>query len=133
MWVLPLSAVLTVIGAHTIADFFCQSQQMARNKSHDFVALSAHATVYGIILFLFAPIIVKTMWPTGNFAYSLWGNMWSWVILNSGLHFAIDAITSRINAYWVGKDGFARGFFNTVAVDQFIHFTCLFYTLSTMV
>jgi hypothetical protein len=132
MWVFPLNAVLTILGIHIIADFFCQTQWMARNKSYDFIALGAHAIVYGLILYLFAPLVVKTMWSDGNFTQCL-GNMWSWIVLNTGLHFAIDAITSRINAYWVGKFGFARGFFNTVAIDQFIHFTCLFYTLSAVV
>jgi hypothetical protein len=100
--------ILYIISVHFIADFLCQTDWMALNKSKNNYALGSHVGVYTIVLFL----------TSGWFI---------WAIVNGILHFITDYITSRITSkLWAEKK--VRLFFNVIGLDQLIHYTCLFIT-----
>lgn len=107
---ISLSIILLILAMHFVADFILQSDWMAVNKSKNWLALGSHVLIYGAALMLF----------TGFAAIG-------WVIVNAILHFATDAITSRINAkLWAEKK--VGLFFIGIGADQFLHYACLFST-----
>ncbi len=93
------------MGIHWLGDFVLQSDWMARNKSKNWAALTAHVGVYT------ATLMIGTL----SIGYAL---------LNGVLHFGVDAITSRINSrLWADKE--VHYFFVGVGADQFVHYACL--------
>lgn len=111
-----ISLPLSIIVAHTVGDWFCQSDWMALNKSKSNKALTAHTLVYSLFLL-----------P--------WGlTFWA---LNFNLHWLVDYVTSRITSklwffrpygesnMWFYVDGKRHWFFSMIGLDQLIHFTIL--------
>lgn len=99
-----------ILAAHWVSDFLLQSSWMAQSKNKSNLALSAHVLTYGAIFLLItgAPVFV---------------------LVNMGLHFLVDYVTSRINTrLWAAKE--VHYFFVSVGADQLIHFVCLFGTFS---
>lgn len=91
--------ILCLLTVHFVADFVCQSNSIATRKSKDWSALLSHVLVYTAWLFLFGP----------------------WYALANGvLHFATDAVTSRISAYYWQANR-RHAFFVTIGADQLIH------------
>jgi hypothetical protein len=93
---------------HWVADFVCQSNWMAQNKSKNNKALIQHCLVYTLILeiMLFNPF---------------------YGIINGLIHFPVDYVTSRVNSkLWNEKK--IHWFFVSVGFDQFIHFVTLILT-----
>lgn len=108
-----LYAFLWLLFVHFIADFVLQSNWMAQNKSKDWTALSAHVLVYTSVLWFGVVLLLATFYltPVAMVMYAL---------ANGALHFATDAVTSRINSrLWEAKR--VHGFFVGVGADQFIH------------
>ena len=91
--------MLCLFVAHYFADFVFQSDKMALNKSHSWKWLSLHCFVYGVC---FLP----------------WG--WQVSLVLMGTHFVIDAVTSRLNAYFWKREE-RRYFFLTIGADQMLH------------
>lgn len=109
--------LVSIFVAHCIFDWWLQTQWMARNKSKDWLALSAHVLVYTLGLMLVPRI-------DGNHIALL--GLWRWALLNGVLHFATDAITSRISSHYFAKGGAgSKGFWNTIGTDQCIHMVTL--------
>ena len=122
---IPLIAIFLVLAAHFIGDFFCQTQWIAENKSKSTRVLMLHCVIYGAVLFIFSPLIsLSCSIPMIE--------MWKWITFNASLHFAVDIFTSLIYLFYYKNSGFKRGFFNTLAGDQFIHIGCLFGVLSLL-
>lgn len=91
--------------AHWVADFVCQSDWMAQNKSKSNQALTIHCNVYSLVIGLM----------TWNFLFGLAVGL---------IHYPVDYITSRINSkLWAEKK--VHWFFVSVGFDQFIHFVTL--------
>jgi hypothetical protein len=85
--------VYTLLVAHFIADFICQSDWMALNKSKSLDALTVHVLVYSWVLALFVAFaLALSGWQGDTRALSVW------IIVNCAAHFVQDAITSQINA-----------------------------------
>lgn len=99
---------IKIIWMHFLIDFFCQTDKMALNKSKSFYWLGIHASIYSLPFFLIS---------------------WKYAIINGILHFIIDGITSRIASYF-WKNEKRRSFFNSIGIDQAIHLTCLFLTIT---
>jgi hypothetical protein len=112
------SLVIWVLFVHWFADFFCQDDKTALNKSKNLLYLIYHSCLYFWILlvgfwiyrivfigYLFTPLFV----------------------LNLPAHFVIDAITSRINAKLYLNH--RHWFFTMIGLDQFLHYAVLFMTL----
>lgn len=114
--------LLWILVVHFIADFICQSDWMAQNKSKSNDALGIHVAIYTMVL-LFSSIPLALMLQVSN------GNLvLVWVAFNGGMHFVTDYITSRINArLWREKK--VHWFFVGVGADQLIHYLTLALTM----
>lgn len=103
-----MSVILAVVWTHFFADFICQSDYMAQNKSKNSLILLYHVAVYQLpfsILF--------------GLKYGL---------LNMAAHFLTDFITSRITSrLWSQKK--VHWFFVVIGFDQAVHITTLILTL----
>jgi hypothetical protein len=107
--------LLILFWVHFLADFVLQSDKMALNKSHSFKWLTAHAVVYGLPFYVFIGLLV-------NFRFAV-----LYAVLNSSLHWIVDAVTSRITAkLWLHHQ--RHWFFVVIGFDQAIHYTCLILT-----
>lgn len=97
---------------HFWADFVCQSDEVAKNKSKSNAVLAYHCLIYAFYTtfgFIHEPI---QLWPL------------IFLILFSS-HFLTDYVTSRINShYW--STGQVHNFFVGIGADQFIHFLVLY-------
>lgn len=83
-----MTLVYVLLVAHFVADFLCQTDWMAVNKSKDWNALTWHVAVYGLVL---GVVLRLATGPRG-----LEGGWF--VLANMGAHFVQDAITSRITS-----------------------------------
>lgn len=120
-----LYAFLWLLFVHFIADFVLQSNWMAQNKSKLWAALGAHVLVYTVTLFFGVTLLSAIVYlsPVVIVGYA---------IANGVLHFATDAITSRINSrLWEAKR--VHGFFVGVGADQFAHALALGVSLSFLI
>lgn len=113
---MKLEIVLLILAAHFVADFVCQTDSMAINKSKSNLWLTAHAAWYTVAL------MGLTVWF--HFDWPYWLN---WILLNFILHWAVDYFTSRINSYFWQKEE-RHWFFVGIGADQLIHYACLFGT-----
>jgi hypothetical protein len=109
--------ILWVLTAHWFADFVCQTQWQAANKSKDWVALSEHVLCYSLIMAM-AMILSPLSTP-----------MWvGFVLITMIAHFVTDAVSSRITArLYVKKD--YHNFFVVIGLDQLLHYAQLFTTI----
>ena len=141
-----MTVIYLLLVAHFVADFLCQSDWMAINKSKSWRALALHVGAY-----------MMALWWVGAGGMVLAGHgaevipdLWIWLIVNAAAHFVQDAITSRINArLWFVETYprplvqfeqygayplFARfndkrhWFFVGIGADQLLHYVTLFVT-----
>ena len=136
----PLSLLL----AHFIGDFVCQTDGMAKNKSTSWLWLSLHAAVYAFVL---------NLW--GLWFFELGGAALLFWAITLVTHFLTDAVTSRITSkLWFFKPvkelystlgtirvngeyypifaqvgGNRHYFFVMIGFDQLIHYWTLAWTL----
>lgn len=111
-----MGTTLLILLTHFIADFVCQTDKMALNKSKSNFFLSLHVLTYTGVLLVITGFIFG--WSYGFFA---------WIVLNAGLHWATDYGTSRLTSYlWVNER--RHWFFVAIGADQMIHYTCLLLT-----
>ena len=108
MMTLPLSVILL----HYVADFLCQNDWMAVNKSKSWVALTAHVVVYSAVMTLL-------MGPIGG-------------AITFVAHFATDAVTSRLSRRLYYPVFHRHWFFAMIGVDQVLHYVQLAWTLSVI-
>lgn len=109
-----MTSLLLLLTVHFIADFVLQTDWQAQNKSKRWDALALHVAVYAAC---FAPFAFwrfsLTSPPDAGFAFRF-------VAITFALHFATDAITSRINSrMWAAKR--VHAFFVGVGADQLSH------------
>lgn len=103
---IKITQLLTILFLHFIADFICQSDWMAKNKSSSNKALALHILVYSAIMSLV------------GFKFAL---------INGALHFIVDYVTSRITKkLWQQQR--VHDFFVVIGFDQFLHASCLILT-----
>lgn len=112
---LPLSLILLIVIAHYVADWLCQTREMAEGKSSSWYWLNLHGGVYTCALL----IAIET-----QVSYD---KALPWAFLNGAAHWITDALTSRLNA-WSWKTGHKGGFWNGVGGDQCLHYLTLFAT-----
>ena len=112
---ITLTVASLILFTHWIADFVCQTDQMAVNKSRSNYYLCLHVIVYTWWMFALSflylhPTDIKTtlMWTGANMV----------------LHWVTDFWTSRINS-WLWQQERRHDFFVMVGLDQLIHYTCL--------
>ena len=102
--------LIALIWIHWFADFFCQWDQMAIQKSKSPLWLTTHVFVYSIC-FLFIG--------------------WKFAIVNFLVHFTIDYFTSKANARLYTNH--RHWFFTMIGFDQALHMTTLVLTYQWMV
>lgn len=101
---MELYILILIFLAHFIGDFILQTDDMAKNKSKDNMALTYHIAMYSLpFIILFGPI---------------------YAVINGLLHWVIDFTTSRISSKLYQK-GDIHNFFVVIGFDQFLHMTCL--------
>jgi hypothetical protein len=92
--------ITTIFISHRLADFVFQTGWMAKNKSKDWLALSARVVVYSVIM--------------------LAGLLLSLGFRNGLIHFATDAVTSRFSSYFYRSQQNSY-FWWTIGFDQCVH------------
>lgn len=107
--------IYLIIFSHWVADFIAQSDWMAKNKSKSWKALSLHILAYTASL----AILLSLVHPKTAILYAL---------VNGGVHFVIDALTSRITAKLYAK-GDVHNFFVVIGLDQALHMSTLAATM----
>lgn len=108
--------------SHFIADFVCQSDAMAINKSSSWFWLSYHVAVYMFVMFMCLCVAI-TILGFPNPATLVF----MYVVVNGVLHFITDAITSRVSSYLYKKE-MRHWFFVCIGFDQLVHALTLFAT-----
>jgi len=102
---------LFLLFGHWIADFLCQNNWMALNKSEKVFPLFIHCFLYSLVMlpfFLFIEInLIK-----------IFG-----ILFIS--HLFIDFVSSKITSYLWNKKKI-RMFFNIIGLDQFLHISIIF-------
>lgn len=104
---ISIKIIITLLVLHFIADFICQSDWMATNKSSRVWPLFVHVLVYSLIFLL----------PMGEY----------YALANGFLHFCVDYVTSTITKrLWLQEKKY--WFLRVNGLDQLIHTCCLFLT-----
>lgn len=108
---IDIKIVLGILLIHWVADFLCQTDYMAQNKSRTMNALLLHTVVYTAVW------IAPTVMIIGQNA--------GWFLLVTLIaHTVQDYITSRINSkLWADKK--VHWFFVSIGFDQLLHYTQL--------
>lgn len=153
-----MALIYTLLIGHFIADFMCQSDWMAINKSKRWDALALHVLIYAVVFVLgylaWFMLVAEGGWRGAlPPAPSLF---WQWLTVNAVAHFMQDSITSRINARlwffrmmpgiyvqapdtapyrdtrlinpWIAAGGNRHWFFVAIGFDQLLHYVTLFVT-----
>lgn len=112
---ISLYSISTILICHWLADFFFQTDEMAKGKSTDNGYLAEHVGVYS--LGLLAVVLLN-------------GNIWepvyafAWLAINTVAHFFTDWVTSRASSsMW--KDSRFHDFFTIIGFDQTLHYLTL--------
>lgn len=107
---IDVKMVFIILLIHWVADFICQSDEVAKNKSKSNKYLLKHIGIYTLVLF--------AVWPLA-LTYSL-KDLMPWIIFNGLAHLAIDYFTSRMSSKLYAK-GDVHNFFVVIGFDQFAH------------
>lgn len=121
---IPTTIILLYLLVHWYADFVCQTDKQAKNKSTSIKWLLKHTSIYGLIITIFTYIL---------YLNNSFGAQYLYLPLIFGLiqfvtHTLVDYITSKINSY-LWKNGQVHEFFVMIGFDQFIHYVILFGSL----
>lgn len=106
---------------HWIADFICQSRQMANNKSKSLYWLTMHVITY--------TTVTTILWICFNQSIETLLIVWCVTFIT---HWLTDFITSKITTYFYLKNNM-YGFFSTVGFDQVIHGLTLLMTYNYLI
>jgi hypothetical protein len=94
--------VLILLTLHYLADFECQTDWMATNKSKSWRALSAHVGVYtlvltaGMLAWASISLIPASVFPIRLVEVIGWPGMVAFAVATFVTHFVTDAVTSRV-------------------------------------
>jgi len=113
--------VTSMLFVHWFADFVCQTDEMAKEKSSSFGSLLKHIASYAIVFTIGAFLAVVCLdniadsgWMFGGWAFNLF------VITNVVSHLFIDYVTSRAAKLEFDR-GNVGGAFVIIGFDQFLH------------
>lgn len=109
-----------LIFTHWLADFVCQTDEMAKNKSKSNFWLGYHVLVYGGVLWAFC--IADLIMHGDRFEVHA-----AFTVINVLIHFSIDFVTSRVTSKLWAK-GEVHNFFVVVGFDQALHMATLYFT-----
>lgn len=123
---------------HFFADFFCQTDKMAINKSTSNKWLTIHVLTYMIAFFPFV-LYMEVSINGWNWSVTDSPNALLWWFSNGVLHWITDFFTSRLTSYLYVRGeknpkelfmghSWRHWFFTAIGGDQVIHYFCLFFT-----
>lgn len=113
---ISLYSISTILICHWLADFFFQTDEMAKGKSTDNEWLAAHVGVYSLGLFAIT-LLNGNVWENAGYAVA-------WIGINTVAHFFTDWVTSRASSsMW--KDSRFHDFFTIIGFDQTLHYLTL--------
>lgn len=116
---ISISILIFMLATHWVADFVCQTDWMARNKSQSNLPLFVHCLVYTLVFIPFALYAI----PASSIVWFL--------IFTLGLHMYIDFNTSRITSRLSAQGKYGSntipnfGMFSIIGLDQLLHYICL--------
>ncbi len=105
-----------------MADFLCQTREMATNKSKSLYWLSNHVFVYSTVTALGWLLLLGLPVYDGDKEI-----VFTFTGLTFITHWITDAITSRLTTYFYNKKEYFW-FFGVIGLDQFIHAVTLLLT-----
>jgi len=113
---ISLYSISTILICHWLADFFFQTDEMAKGKSTDNDCLAAQVGVYSLGL-LAVVLLNHAIWEHAGIAVA-------WLVINTVAHFFTDWVTSRASSsMW--KDSRIHDFFTIIGFDQMLHYLTL--------
>lgn len=118
---IPTTIILLYLLVHWYADFVCQTDKQAKNKSTSIKWLLKHTSIYGLIITIFTYIL----YLNNSFGAQYWYLPLIFGLIQVVTHTLVDYITSKINSY-LWKNGQVHEFFVMIGFDQFIHYVILF-------
>lgn len=90
-----MALIYALLVGHFVADFLCQTDWMALNKSKRWDALAWHVAAYiGALYVVLAASAWLGLWSNPHASFD---DHWFYVA-NAGAHFVTDAVTSRITS-----------------------------------
>lgn len=123
--------IYTLLVAHFIGDFVCQSDWMALNKGRRMDALALHVAVYAGVL----AVCLAAVFRLDAYSFALF------ISFNAVMHFMQDAFTSRLTSWlwfypkvgegmrpaWIQVEvrQTRHWFFVAIGADQFLHYVLL--------
>ena len=113
--------LILIQAIHYVADFLCQTREMATNKSKSLYWLTLHVLTYAT-----ATTLAWTFFSTDPQTLAM---VWA---LTFSSHWITDFITSKITTYFYLKNNMF-GFFSTIGFDQLIHATTLLLTYNYLI
>jgi hypothetical protein len=116
-----LFTTLFLLFFHWFADFICQTDKQAKNKSTSNKALLSHTLTYSGVIF----IAMQLLYSFNYFGAQTWYARILFVGIQFITHTIIDYFTSRINSkLWTNGD--THNFFVSIGFDQFMHMAIMF-------
>lgn len=114
--------VLGILLWHWVADFICQTDWQAKNKSKNNEALINHTVVYTVVWLPFVFLFLDSSVYFYHFQAAGW-----FLLVTFICHTAQDYVTSRINSkLWAENN--VHWFFVSIGFDQFLHYVQLLLT-----
>lgn len=102
---------------HYIADFLCQTREMATKKSVSIKWLTYHVLTYTLVL-AFSMSTYMLAFKTSP--SSIITMIWVFTLVNGALHWVTDYLTSKASSYFYKQENMF-GFFSIIGLDQLIH------------
>lgn len=111
-----LAAVIYILFIHFVADFLCQTDYWARNKSKSNSILATHVGIYSMLMTGGVWVIGIGLWP--GFVF---------FAVTFICHFITDYFSSRKTSKLFAAENYHWGFV-VVGADQFAHYVQLLIT-----
>ena len=121
---IPTTIIVLYLFIHWYADFVCQTDKQAKNKSTSIKWLLKHTSIYGLIITIFTYIL----YLNNFFGAQYWYLPLIFGLIQFVTHTLVDYITSKINSH-LWKNGQVHEFFVMIGFDQFIHYVIMFSSL----
>lgn len=100
---IEISQLIYLLTMHWVMDFIVQNDWMAKNKSSNVWALSAHVALYSIPWFFISI---------------------PFALVNGISHLVIDSATSKMSKYFFEREDYHNGFV-VIGFDQLLHVVIL--------
>ena len=116
---ISISIVISLLFLHWVADFVCQTDWMARNKSQSNWPLFVHCLVYTAVFIPFAVVVIPASAVVWFLIFTL--------LLHMYIDYNTSRITSRLSAQGKYGSNFIPNFgmFSVIGLVQLLHYLCL--------